>query len=50
MPVPDDLLRHVIGPTPYSPGWLWAAIGLILLLAAWYAGVVPPDLAAPLGA
>lgn len=39
MPVPDDLLRHVIGPTPYSPGWLWAAIGLILLLAAWYAGV-----------
>jgi hypothetical protein len=39
MPVPDDLLRHVIGPTPYSPVWLWTAIGLILLLCAWYTAV-----------
>lgn len=37
--MPDDLLRHVIGPTPYSPVWLWTAIGLILLLGAWYAAV-----------
>lgn len=37
--MPDDLLRHLIGPTPYSPVWLWTAIGLILLLCAWYAGV-----------
>jgi hypothetical protein len=37
--VPDDLLRHVIGPTPYSPIWLWIAIGLIVLVCAWYAGV-----------
>jgi hypothetical protein len=37
--VPDDLLRHVIGPTPYSSWWLWLAIGLSVLLVAWYAGV-----------
>ncbi|MGV0810529.1 hypothetical protein ABQF34_01065 [Mycolicibacterium boenickei] len=37
--MPDDLLRHVIGPTPYSPVWLWTALGLILLLCGWYAGV-----------
>jgi hypothetical protein len=37
--VPDDLLRHVIGPTPYSSWWLWLAIGLSLLLIAWYVGV-----------
>lgn len=37
--MPDDLLRDVIGPTPYSAVWLWIAIGLILLLCAWYGGV-----------
>ncbi|MFV8048447.1 hypothetical protein [Mycobacterium sp. 48b] len=37
--MPDDLLRHVIGPTPYSPIWLWIAIGLIVLVCAWYTGV-----------
>lgn len=37
--MPDDLLRHVIGPTPYSSVWLWTAIGLTLLLCAWYVGV-----------
>ncbi|OMC32375.1 hypothetical protein A5740_13185 [Mycobacterium sp. GA-1841] len=37
--MPDDLLRHVIGPTPYSSVWLWIAIALILLLCAWYAAV-----------
>ena len=38
--MPDDLLRHVIGPTPYSSWWLWLAIGLSVLLVAWYVGVV----------
>lgn len=38
--MPDDLLRHVIGPTPYPSWWLWLAIGLTVLLVAWYAGVV----------
>ncbi|MEU0498409.1 hypothetical protein [Mycobacterium sp. NPDC006124] len=37
--MPDDLLRHVIGPTPYSSWWLWLAIGLTALLFAWYVGV-----------
>ncbi|CDP87448.1 MULTISPECIES: hypothetical protein [Mycolicibacterium] len=37
--MPDDLLQYVIGPTPYSSVWLWTAIGLTLLLGAWYAGV-----------
>ena len=38
MPV-DDLLRHVIGPTPYSLWWLWLAVLLLLVLILWYAGV-----------
>jgi hypothetical protein len=37
--VPDDLLRHVIGPTPYSSWWLWTAVLLLVVLIAWYAGV-----------
>jgi hypothetical protein len=37
--VPDELLRHVIGPTPYSPWWLCAAALLLLLVIAWYAVV-----------
>jgi hypothetical protein len=37
--VPDELLRHVIGPTPYSSWWLWLAVLLSVLLIAWYAGV-----------
>ena len=37
--MPDDLLRHVIGPTPYSSWWLWTAVLLLLVLIAWYAGV-----------
>ncbi|MGV9801123.1 hypothetical protein ACWDTP_24065 [Mycobacterium sp. NPDC003449] len=40
MPVPDDdLLRHVIGPEPYSAWWLWVAAALVLVLIAWYAAV-----------
>jgi hypothetical protein len=37
--VPDDLLRHVSGPTPYSWWWLVAAVLLLALLAAWYGAV-----------
>jgi hypothetical protein len=37
--VPDDLLDFVIGPTPYSSGWLWLAVLLSVLLTGWYAGV-----------
>jgi hypothetical protein len=37
--VPDDLLRHVFGPQPYSTWWLcWAAL-LLLAVIGWYAGV-----------
>lgn len=36
----DELLRHVIGPTPYSSWWLWAAIALLLVLIVWYATVL----------
>jgi hypothetical protein len=37
--VPDDLLRHVFGPQPYSSWWLWWAVLIILLVIGWYAGV-----------
>jgi hypothetical protein len=39
MPVPDDLLRYVTGPTPYSPWWWWLAVALSMALVLWYAGV-----------
>ncbi|BCI55935.1 hypothetical protein NIIDNTM18_52130 [Mycolicibacterium litorale] len=35
----DELLRHVIGPTPYSSWWLWAAILLLLFVIVWYGAV-----------
>lgn len=37
--MPDELLRHLIGPTPYSTWRLWAAVLLMLLVVAWYAFV-----------
>jgi hypothetical protein len=37
--VPDDLLRHVFGPQPYSSCWLWLAVLLILAVIGWYLGV-----------
>jgi hypothetical protein len=37
--VPDDLLRFVSGPTPYSLWWLGLAALLLLLVIAWYAAV-----------
>lgn len=40
MPVSDDLLRHVIGPTPYSSWVTWLAVALTLLVVGFYVGVV----------
>ena len=37
--MPDDLLSHLIGPTPYSAVWLWIAIALTVALIGWYAAV-----------
>jgi hypothetical protein len=37
--VPDDLLRHVFGPQPYSSWWLWWAVLLVLAVIGWYTGV-----------
>jgi aminoglycoside/choline kinase family phosphotransferase len=37
--VPDDLLRYVFGPQPYSSWWLWWAVLLVLALIVWYTGV-----------
>jgi hypothetical protein len=38
--VPDDLLRHVIGPTAFPSWWLWIAVALLLTLVLWYAAVI----------
>ncbi|MBY0287847.1 MAG: hypothetical protein K2X52_11925 [Mycobacteriaceae bacterium] len=35
----DELVRFVIGPTPYSSWWLWLAVLLALVLIGWYAAV-----------
>ncbi|MBJ7336874.1 hypothetical protein [Mycolicibacterium sp.] len=37
--MPDDLLPHLIGPTPYSAWWLWTAVALTVALVLWYVGV-----------
>ncbi|CAM5679415.1 hypothetical protein MAUB1S_05048 [Mycolicibacterium aubagnense] len=38
--MPDaDLLRYLMGPTPYSAWWPWVAGALVLLVIAWYAGL-----------
>ena len=37
--MPDDLLRHVFGPQPYSSWWLWWAVLVLLAVGCWYAGV-----------
>jgi hypothetical protein len=38
--VPEDLLRYVAGPTPYSPWWLWLGLLLLVLVIVWCAGVL----------
>lgn len=35
----DELVRFVLGPTPYSSWWLWLAVLLLLTLIGWYAAV-----------
>lgn len=37
--MPDDLLRHVFGPQPYSSAWLVWAVLLTLAVIGWYAGI-----------
>ena len=37
--MPDDLLRHVFGPQPYSSCWLWWAVVLIVAVIGWYATI-----------
>ncbi|ORA23624.1 hypothetical protein BST13_34795 [Mycobacterium aquaticum] len=37
--MPDDLLSHLIGPSPYSSAWLWTAVMLALGVIVWYAVV-----------
>lgn len=38
--MPDELLRFVGGPQPYSAGWLWLGLALLGVLLAWYATVL----------
>ncbi|MGK2881795.1 MAG: hypothetical protein ACSLE6_13710 [Mycobacterium sp.] len=37
--MPDDLLRYLFGPQPYSSEWLWCALILVVLVIGWYAGI-----------
>jgi hypothetical protein len=37
--VPDDLLRFVDGPMPYSSLWLWLGLLLLIAVICWYIGV-----------
>jgi hypothetical protein len=37
--VPDDLLRFVSGPMPYSSWWLWLGLLLLTLVIAWCGGI-----------
>lgn len=37
--MPDDLLRFVSGPTPYSSWWLWLAVLLLVGLIGSYAAL-----------
>jgi hypothetical protein len=38
--VPDDVLRFVIGPSPYAASWLWFGLALLAVVVAWWVGVV----------
>ena len=37
--MPDDVLRLVIGPSPYASSWLWFGLTLLALVIAWCVGV-----------
>ena len=38
--MPDDVLQFVIGPSPYAASWLWFGLALLIVVIAWYAGVL----------
>jgi hypothetical protein len=38
--VPDDVLEFLFGPSAYSTSWLWLGLALLLLVVAWYVGVI----------
>ncbi len=38
--MPDDVLQFIFGPSPHSASWLWLGLTLLLLVIAWYVGVV----------
>ncbi|OBK73771.1 hypothetical protein [Mycobacterium sp. 1274761.0] len=38
--MPDDVLRFIIGPMPYSPWWLWCGLALLAAVSAWCVGVI----------
>lgn len=38
--MPGDLLNYVFGPQAYSSRWLWLAVGLLVVVIVWNAGVV----------
>jgi hypothetical protein len=37
--VPDDLLRYVFGPQPYSSWWLWWAVLAVVSVICWYTAI-----------
>lgn len=37
--MPDNLLRYVFGPQPYSSWWLVWAVLLMVMVIGWYAGI-----------
>jgi hypothetical protein len=37
--VPDDLLRYVSGPMPYTPWWLWLGLLLLVVVIVWCTGI-----------
>ena len=38
--MPDDVLRFVIGPSPYAALWLWLGLLLLAVIVAWHLGVI----------
>lgn len=37
--MPDDVLKFVIGPSPYAASWLWFGLALLAAVIAWYVGI-----------
>jgi hypothetical protein len=38
--VPDDVLQFIFGPSPYAASWLWLGLALLMIVIAWYVGVL----------